>query len=67
MWMEREHALVLIMGNRFLKNPLKRLEVEQRVDIIVDKINISLPPAYRILDNRDDNKNEPHIIIPRNN
>lgn len=66
MRVEGEHALILILGNWLLKDALKRLEVEQGVDAIVDKINIGLPPAYRILDNGDDKENEPHIIIPCN-
>ncbi len=66
MRMEGEHALVLILGNWFLKDALKRLEVEEGVDAVIDKINVSLPPAYRILDNGDDKENEPYIIIPGN-
>jgi hypothetical protein len=66
MRVEGEHTLVLILGNWFLQDSLKRLEVEEGVDAIIDKIDVSLPPAYRILDNGDDRENEPHIIIPGN-
>lgn len=64
MWVEREHALVLILGNRLLKDSFERLEVEQWVDVIVNKVDILLPPRNRVLDNGYDAKHQPHVIVP---
>jgi hypothetical protein len=42
MWMKGKHAFVLIFRNGLLKDSFEGFEVEEGINIIVDKIDIAL-------------------------
>jgi hypothetical protein len=63
---EREHAFLLVLGDGFLEDPLKGLEVEKGVNVSVDEVYVGLRFAHWVLYDRNDDKNEPHAIVQCN-
>jgi hypothetical protein len=53
MWVEGEHALILVFGNGFLKDPFEGLEVQEGVDVVVDELYVLLPAGDGVLDDGD--------------
>lgn len=61
--MKREHTILFLIRNWLLINPSKRLEIQQRIDIFINHINIPLTPTNRILHNSYQPKHYPYIVF----
>lgn len=65
MWMKRKHAFLLIHRNGLLENSLKRVKIENWIDIVINKLNVFFVFPNRILNENYQCIHYPNIIIDK--